>query len=334
MCIRSRMVLVSIIFYQAHPLSRVVSAKTILPVSATTAITTNINNMTNTSNNRLSKFHQHWTAITTNTFVNNIIQHGYNLHFYTPLPTTPSPVVCSYYCSFLLSRTGSPYGSGYNQLTQQTDHQKSVLTAGTGYSKLLQLYVRHHQKEWRCSTCFQSETIEPILGRRSSSFQNRGNQGSSSDDQIKRLPSSHKSVRRFFTRSVTPRFKKFLLRLKWKNQVYQYCITAFGLASNLYYVLITKVRMHILEQLRSQEGIRISAYLLDDWLLIAETRLLVLTQMMRRLVMVNNLLQQLGWLINFKKSVLVPALQLKHLGFFILSTVMTTMTAYLLAQKI
>ncbi|KAL7315900.1 hypothetical protein PS15m_005062 [Mucor circinelloides] len=47
---------------------------------------------------------------------------------------------------------------------------------------------------------------------------------------------------------------------------------------------------------------------------------------------VVNLLQQLGWLINFKKSVLVPAQQLEHLGFVLLNTV--TMTASLPAQKI
>lgn len=53
-----------------------------------------------------------------------------------------------------------------------------------------------------------------------------------------------------------------------------------------------------------------------------------------RLVVVN-LLQQLGWLIHFKQLVLVPAQQLKHLEFVLMSTVtMITAYAYLPAQKI
>ncbi|CEP08463.1 hypothetical protein [Parasitella parasitica] len=49
--------------------------------------------------------------------------------------------------------------------------------------------------------------------------------------------------------------------------VYQYCTTAFGLASSTF--VFTKVCRPILEHLRSQ-GIRISAYL-DDWILIAHS---------------------------------------------------------------
>ncbi|KAK4514797.1 uncharacterized protein ATC70_002402 [Mucor velutinosus] len=113
------------------------------------------------------------------------------------------------------------------------------------------------------------------------------------------------------------------LRLKWKDQVYQYCTTAFGLASSPF--VFTKVCRPILEHLRSR-GIRISAYL-DDWLLMADSKQLAMEQARQ----VVSLLQDLGWLINFQKSVLTPTQQLEHLG-FVLNT--KSMTARLPATKL
>ena len=64
-----------------------------------------------------------------------------------------------------------------------------------------------------------------------------------------------------------PESRRFL-RLKWKDQIYQYCTTAFGLASSPF--VFTKVCRPILEHFRSQ-GFKISAYL-DDWVLAANTK--------------------------------------------------------------
>jgi hypothetical protein len=94
-----------------------------------------------------------------------------------------------------------------------------------------------------------------------------------------------------------PDSRKFL-RLKWKGQVYQYCTTAFGLATSPF--VFTKVCKPILEYFRSQ-GFQISAYL-DDWILAADTKDLAQQQVNT----VVTLLQQLGWLVNFRKSVLTP----------------------------
>ncbi|KAG1085517.1 hypothetical protein G6F42_021365 [Rhizopus arrhizus] len=113
-----------------------------------------------------------------------------------------------------------------------------------------------------------------------------------------------------------PDSRRFL-RLKWRNQVYQYCTTAFGLASSPF--VFTKVCKPILEHLRSQ-GFRISAYL-DDWLLIAESKQLAVSQARQ----VVSLLQDLSWLINYKKSVLTPTQQLEHLGFVLNTRDMTAL---------
>ncbi|KAG0933929.1 hypothetical protein G6F57_006025 [Rhizopus arrhizus] len=113
------------------------------------------------------------------------------------------------------------------------------------------------------------------------------------------------------------------LRLKWKNQVYQYCTTPFGLAPSPF--VFTKVCRPILEYFRSQ-AFRVSTYL-DDWILVASTKQLAIQQVQT----VVALLQQLGWMVNFKKSVSTPTQQFEHLG-FILNT--NTMTASLPMKKL
>ncbi|KAG0904742.1 hypothetical protein G6F33_012699 [Rhizopus arrhizus] len=113
------------------------------------------------------------------------------------------------------------------------------------------------------------------------------------------------------------------LRFKWRDQVYQYRTTAFGLASSPY--VFTKVCRPILHYFRSQ-GYRISAYL-DDWILAANSKQLAIQQAQAVLA----LLQQLGWIVNYKKSVLTPTQQLEHLG-FLLNT--RTMMASLPLKKL
>jgi len=66
---------------------------------------------------------------------------------------------------------------------------------------------------------------------------------------------------------------------------------------------------------------------LDDWILVASTRQLALQQGQA----VVALLQQLGWIVNLKKSVLTPIQSLEHLG-FLLNT--RTMTAALPLKKL
>jgi hypothetical protein len=113
------------------------------------------------------------------------------------------------------------------------------------------------------------------------------------------------------------------LRLKWKDQVYQYRTAPFGLASSPY--VFTKVCRPVLEHFRSK-GVKLSAYL-DDWILAAPTKQLA-TQQAQEVV---SLLQKLGWIVNFKKSVLLPSQRIEHLG-FVLNT--KNMTASLPLKKL
>jgi hypothetical protein len=66
---------------------------------------------------------------------------------------------------------------------------------------------------------------------------------------------------------------------------------------------------------------------LDDWVLAESTKQLAIQQVQT----VMALLQQLGWMVNFKKSVSTPTQQFEHLS-FVLNT--HTMTASLPMKKL
>ncbi|CEP13171.1 hypothetical protein [Parasitella parasitica] len=159
----------------------------------------------------------------------------------------------------------------------------------------------------------QSQTTRPVYAW--SSLQNGHVTGSITNDSSKRLHLVSIDLSDAFLHTDLHSESRRFLRLKWKGQVYQYRTIAFGLASSLY--VFTKVCRPILEHLRSQD-IRISAYL-DDWFLVADNKKLALQQSQ----MVVSLLQQLGWIVNLKKSVLTPTQQLEHVGFVLDTRKMT-----------
>ncbi|KAG1452532.1 hypothetical protein G6F56_007795 [Rhizopus delemar] len=113
---------------------------------------------------------------------------------------------------------------------------------------------------------------------------------------------------------IHPSFRKYL-RFHWKGQSYQFCTTPFGLSVVPW--LFTKLTRPILEWARSQQ-IRISAYL-DDWIITADSP----KQSRLHTQVVLQKLEDLGWLINQKKSILSPSQTMEHLGFSLNSTQMT-----------
>ncbi|KAG1112461.1 hypothetical protein G6F42_014735 [Rhizopus arrhizus] len=195
------MVLVSSIFDQVYPLGRVVSAKTKPSVSATAAAAPTATTIFANSS-RLNK---------SNHFSNNN-----NRQF------------------------SSPYGSGYQRFTtQQTDHRKSVLKAGTTgytpgfYSSIFGIPKKNggvrpisnlkRLSQYLDAPHFKIETIRAVA------------QKIKSNDYIDSIDLSDA----FLRVGLHQDSKKFLC-LKWKkNQVYQYCTTAFGLTSSPY--VLTKV---------------------------------------------------------------------------------------------
>jgi hypothetical protein len=99
------------------------------------------------------------------------------------------------------------------------------------------------------------------------------------------------------------------LRFLWKDNMLEFACLPFGLATAPR--VFTKLMKPVVALLR-QWGIRLIIYL-DDILIMAESQNLVLHQAASTL----NLLESLGFLVNYKKSQLVPSQQLEFLGLLI-----------------
>ena len=106
-----------------------------------------------------------------------------------------------------------------------------------------------------------------------------------------------------------------LLRFRWDGQLYQFQCLPFGLCSAPR--TFTKILKPVLALLR-QNGIR-SVVFIDDILLMMQSRE-KLIQVIQELL---HLLQLLGFLINWEKSVLTPCQEIIFLGFVVDSLQMT-----------
>ena len=126
-----------------------------------------------------------------------------------------------------------------------------------------------------------------------------------------------------FLHILIHRSSRKYLQFRFKGQNFQFRTATFGLAVVPW--LASSLSRPILAWARSL-GIRVSAYL-DDWLIMASSRELAI----HHTHLVTQKLEELGWLINWKKSNLQPSQQLEHLGYKLDTT---TMTAQLPGSKV
>ena len=119
---------------------------------------------------------------------------------------------------------------------------------------------------------------------------------------------------KYLTVPMHPDSQKFL-RFLWQGQSYQFVTMPFGLnvAPRL---VFTKLMKPVIAWLRGQ-GVRMIIFL-DDILLLAPT----VETMNQHARMTISLLESLGFLINYKKSTLVPTQRILFLGMLIDSTTM------------
>jgi hypothetical protein len=112
----------------------------------------------------------------------------------------------------------------------------------------------------------------------------------------------------YLTVPVHPSHQKFL-RFQWKGRIFQFSCLAFGLApAPRIFTKILKVVMGFLRK----KGLRLIIYL-DDILILNTSRERVIAD----LEVVIELLQRLGFIINWEKSVLEPSQSLDYLGLVI-----------------
>ncbi|KAG1488945.1 hypothetical protein G6F54_011794 [Rhizopus delemar] len=98
--------------------------------------------------------------------------------------------------------------SSYSRSTVQAGNRARLRCGSSHDTRLLQLDVCHPQEGWRHSTGFQPQTPEPISGR--SSFQDGNYQGSSTNDQSKRLLGLNRFVRCISTHRSSSRIEEIL----------------------------------------------------------------------------------------------------------------------------
>ena len=114
------------------------------------------------------------------------------------------------------------------------------------------------------------------------------------------------SIDAYFHVPIHPQSQKYL-RFQTKNGVFQFRALPFGVATApLEFTRIVK-EVKLIAQARN---LRIHQYL-DDWLLRSPTE----EQCLKGSKNLVKLVQELGWLINFQKSELVPTQKLDFLGY-------------------
>ena len=112
----------------------------------------------------------------------------------------------------------------------------------------------------------------------------------------------------YFLISVVESSRKYL-RFIFDNMLFEFTCLPFGLSTSPY--IYSKIMKPVIAILRSK-GIRITNYL-DDFLILGRTKLECMTKVKYTI----NLLKDLGFVINYEKSKLVPEHCCKYLGFML-----------------
>lgn len=115
----------------------------------------------------------------------------------------------------------------------------------------------------------------------------------------------------YFTIPIHSEDQSFL-QFKWENTPFQFICLPFGLSSAPW--VFTKLLKPVVAYLR-QQGIRLIIYL-DDILILNQSR----ESLEGQLVVVSNLLDSLGYIINKDKSHTIPTQEIEFLGLLIDST--------------
>ncbi|KAG1252706.1 hypothetical protein G6F68_011662 [Rhizopus microsporus] len=181
---------------------------------------------------RLSKFASAWTKISSNQFVNNIIQYGYSIPFHTPPPLTTSPVPIIPYSieqqqmidkaiqDLLLKSAIEPVTT--KEAQQTPGFYSSIFVIPKKNGGIRPVFNLKRLNQYLDPPPFKMETIREVahLLRK--------------NDYLVSVDLSDA----FLHIPVHPDSRKFL-RFKWKSQIYQYTTTPFGLAPVPY--LFTKI---------------------------------------------------------------------------------------------
>lgn len=125
--------------------------------------------------------------------------------------------------------------------------------------------------------------------------------------RVRRLHGETRLARRIHCTTYSPKFKSVFSLRKLRKKIYQYKALNFGL--NVAPQIFSKILRYTIEPLRKQ-GIRL-VYYLDDICLLSQDAL-ELEMIDQRII---KHLESLGFIINRRKSLLIPSHVQEYLGF-------------------
>ncbi|VEN35923.1 unnamed protein product, partial [Callosobruchus maculatus] len=117
----------------------------------------------------------------------------------------------------------------------------------------------------------------------------------------------------YFLLPIDPFYRKYF-RFVFNNTLYQFNCLPFGL--NIAPLIFTKILKPVVRYLR-ERGVKLVSYL-DDWLFIAKSH----DECLHFVAMAKDLLGNLGFIINTKKSSIRPGKEIEFLGFWFDTTSM------------
>ena len=271
------------------------SQRGILPMAET------ICQSTQTFAGRISLFRSNWEALTSEPWVLQTVSEGYHIplmfvpHQHLP-PTNPH----------LFTEDSVILREDIQSLQQKQAMSGPSLNEG-----LLLQHVYSSQERWRSETCHQSETSEQICEIRA--FQNGGATHSQGSPETERLDGQGGPERCLFHGpNSPPTSQPAPLQVEGKDILFQLPSLQFCTAPRVF----TKILKPCVEMLRSL-GIRLVIYM-DDMLLMASSK----QTLTEHVQLTMYLLENLGFIINSKKSILSPSQEIEFLGMLLNSITM------------
>ena len=239
---------------------------------------------------RLQKFWPKWETLGANPRVVSILREGYTLPFKMRPPLTRFPLITSGYANQARSRALS---QALGALVEKLVVEKVVVRTSLSFYNRLFLVPKPDNK-WR-----------PILDLSQLNLFLKTNTFKMETPETIRV-SLHKGECVFHI-PIHPRSRKYL-RFFLNSKAYQFTDLPFGLATApLEFTKVVK-EVKLMAQAR---GIRIHQYL-DDWLLRAPDP----GTCQQNTQTLLDLCRELGWVVNMKKSELVPQQNFNFVGYW------------------
>ena len=271
------------------------------------------NNQTDLRAGNLQRYYNNWLNLTNDKFVLSVIASGYKLQFLNR-PKVPSPTI------------STPSSTNYlkikNEICRLLNYGAIVKTSFNDDQYVSRVFVRE-KANGKSRLILDLKNLNKNINKIHFRMEDRVyiQKMISKDDFLVSIDLKDA----FLSINLHPSSCKFTV-FQFNNCRYMYKMLPFGLTSAPR--VFSKVLRPVVTQLRSL-GIKITAYL-DDILIAASSKEICFNH----LGIAMKLLQNLGFIINFEKSHMIPTKEIQHLGYIWDSQTMTLALPLEKIQKI